>query len=157
MHAWQTRKNTRLQEGMAVGSYNADVNLWHWLVAFCQNQAWRFLHIGSLSDQMHLAKTWPGHPDWIWASLAEYDPGLLTILVRSGIYAPAQFWLHAGHNGHNWLKPKCFRIGSGILLGSYDAVIGMMIVIQQSGLGLRIQADYNAVVIGAVAGSSTYL
>ena len=71
------KKNRRLQEGMAVGSYDADVNLWPWLVAFCQNQAWRFLHICLLSDQMHLAKTWPGHPDRIWASLAQYDPGLL--------------------------------------------------------------------------------
>ena len=26
---------------------------------------------------MHLAKTWPGHPDQIWASFAQYDPGLL--------------------------------------------------------------------------------
>ena len=61
-----------------------------------------------LSDQMHLAKTWPGHPDWIQASFAEYDPGLLwkngselDAEVWSGKYDPDQFCLHAGHNGHN--------------------------------------------------------
>ena len=83
------------------------------LMAFCQNQAWWFLHTGLLPDEMHLAKTWPGRPDQIWASFARYDLGLLwkngTKLdartepnwmqeVRSSIYNPAGFWLHAGLN-----------------------------------------------------------
>ena len=28
----------------------------------------RFLHMGLLMDRIHLAGTWPGHPDWIQAS-----------------------------------------------------------------------------------------
>ena len=34
--------------------------------------------------------------------------------VGSGIYSPARFWLH---NGHNWLYPKRFRIGCGMFTG----------------------------------------
>ena len=57
--------------------------VWKWEtgsrpIAFCQNQAWWFLHTGLLLDQIHLAKTWPGCPDQIRrASFAQYDPGLL--------------------------------------------------------------------------------
>ena len=38
---------------------------------FCQNRAWWFLDTGLLLDQRCLAKTWPGHPDWIRASFAQ--------------------------------------------------------------------------------------
>ena len=31
--------------------------------------------------------------------------------VRSSIYDQARFWLHTGHNGHNW--PECFQIEFG--------------------------------------------
>ena len=83
------------------------------LMALCQNQAWWFLHTGLLPDEIHLAKTWPGHPDQIWVGFAQYDLGLLwkngTKLdartepnwmqeVRSSIYNSAGFWLHAGLN-----------------------------------------------------------
>ena len=54
------------------------------------NQAWQFLHTGLLPDQMHLAKTWPGHPT---------GPDQMQE-VRSGIHDLAQFWLHAGQD-HN--------------------------------------------------------
>ena len=56
--------------------------VWKWETgsrpdAFCQNQAWWFLHTGSLPDQMRLAKTWQGHRDHIQVSFALNDPGLL--------------------------------------------------------------------------------
>ena len=65
--------------GLPVEEYNV---AWMWEtgrrpVAFCQNQVWWFLHAGLLLDQMHLAKTWPGHPDRIWAGFAQYNLGLL--------------------------------------------------------------------------------
>ena len=37
-----------------------------------RNWAWWFMHTSSLPDQMHLAKPWPGHPDRIWVSFAQY-------------------------------------------------------------------------------------
>ena len=46
-------------------------------VVFCQNQAWWFLQTSLLPDQMHLAKPWPGRPDWICFGLSQYDLGLL--------------------------------------------------------------------------------
>ena len=79
-----------------------------------------------LLDQMHLARTWPGHPDQIQDSFIQYDLGLL---LKNGtksdtgsqiwhyIYDLAQFCLLTGHNSHDWPQPKCFQIGSGIFTG----------------------------------------
>ena len=47
-------------------------------VEFCQNRARWFLHTGLLLDQIRMAKTWPDHPDWIWAGFEKkYKPDLL--------------------------------------------------------------------------------
>ena len=47
------------------------------LAAFCHNRAQWFLHNGLFPDKTCLAKPWPGHPDQIWVSFAQYDPCLL--------------------------------------------------------------------------------
>ena len=60
---------------------------------FCQNRAWWFLDTGLLLDQMCLAKTWPGHPDWIWASFAQYDPDLLYWVIVGFSYCFTVAWL----------------------------------------------------------------
>ena len=56
-------------------------------VAFCRNQAWWFLH----PDQIHLAKTWAGHPDQILAGFAQYYLGLLW-KNRTELDAGSQIW-----------------------------------------------------------------
>ena len=55
--------------GPSVKEHN---RIWKWKpgrrpVVLCQNWAQWFLHTSWLPDQMHLAKTWPDHPDWIQA------------------------------------------------------------------------------------------
>ena len=86
------------------------------LAAFCHNRAQWFLHNGLFPDKTCLAKPWPGHPDQIWVSFAQYDPCLLwkngaensemdagSRILHIYIYTiPVRFWLHAGRNGHNW-------------------------------------------------------
>ena len=76
--------------------------VWKWetgsrLIAFCQNWAQWF------------TRTWQGRPDWIWASFAQYDQGLLRKSstqwnvgsqirrIESGPILSA-----CGHNSHNW-------------------------------------------------------
>jgi len=84
-----------------------------------RNQARWFRHTSLLPDSKHLAKTWPGLPDWIWVSSAQYDLCLLgkngaEMDVRSQIrhILLARFWLAimaiAGNNQNTpWLVPAC--------------------------------------------------
>ena len=64
-HLWKNA--TESESGKLVVSWLPHARSWSW---------W-FLHTGLLPDQMHLAKPWPGHPDRIWVSFAQYDPCLL--------------------------------------------------------------------------------
>ena len=96
-----------------------------WIRSFGQKPAGWFLHTGLLLDQIHLAQTWPGHPDQAQASFAQYDPCFLwkngtesdIVIGKSDSahmnYDLARFWLHAGRNGHNQnaseLDPACLQ------------------------------------------------
>ena len=90
-----------------------------------RNRAWWFLHTGLLLDQMHLAKTWPGHPDQVWVSFAQYGPGLLWKYwnqIRCGKSDLAYtIWPDSGCTlavmAITGCNQKCVWIGSGMFTG----------------------------------------
>ena len=56
--------------------------------------------------------------------------------IGSGIFDPTQFWLHAGHNGHNWPLPKGFQIRTSMFTGEVNLHHELIVVIQ------HIKTDY---------------
>ena len=76
----------------------------HWLASGPDALGWNLTR-PSRSD--------PGRFCTIWSrpSLEEQNQ------IRCRELDPAQFWLHAGHIGHDWLDPKCFGIRSGMFTG----------------------------------------
>ena len=45
--------------------------------------SWWFLHTGLLSDQMHLAKPWPGHPDRMFQFRTVWSVPTLWVMTQS--------------------------------------------------------------------------
>ena len=108
--------------------------VWKWEtgsrpVAFCKKLGLMILAHQLASEQdafaQYLTRSSRLDPDpdqfctiWFWPSLEKWNwIGIWMWEVRSSIYDPAWFWLHAGCNGHNWPWPKYFWIRSGLFIG----------------------------------------
>ena len=66
-----------------------------WLLS-ARNWAKWFLRTGLLLDQMHLSQTWPGHPDLIRVSFAQYGPGFLW---KNGTKSDVGSWIQHIRSG----------------------------------------------------------
>ena len=86
-------------------------------VEFCQNRARWFLHTGLLLDQIRMAKTWPDHPDWIWAGFEKNINR--TFFGRAEPNRMQE--VGSRHTRPGPILPACwtfwFRIGSGMFTG----------------------------------------